>query len=702
VEPSGPTTLGLRLGLSGDDLYNSDDATATLEFREPGEAWRTALPPHRVRPEHAPIGGAVSEFAGSIFDLEPATVYEVRLVVDGGTEATAEASTAPLLADPPALRQVDVATVTELEAALADAQPGDHIQLRDGAYVGGWWDLEASGTAEAPIVIEGDSTDGTVLDGAGCALCAVLDVEGSHVRVRSLTLRNALHGLRFRGEGASGNVASRLKIEAVTTGIAGDDGQSASTICDNVLLGPLAWPTAGFDDEAELEGLVQAIGVQGEGHVVCHNTVIGWGTGIRVGVGARSVDVFGNDLASILVEGVALGGVSGNVRVVRNRLTNVRTAVAMASVDGGPVYSVRNLVVNAVDDQLALRGGASGVYALHGTYLSAGEALRSVELTAAHDFLVAGNLFVGAATGDTVVWDGVVDRGWFDGNGWWPDGRFTWSQLGAWSSFADLAAAGGFESRGVLLDGLPLDSGMPEDFLGGAWDPFDPVDRVGPTLRADSLAVDGAVPIPNITDASVGTGPDLGAHELGCPDPVYGPRATEVVAAPCAAGAEPGAEDVDSDGDGLTDREEASLGSDPSSSDSDGDTVPDGDERRTDTDGDGSIDLIDPDDDGDGWPTEVEGVLDPDCDGVPNYLDLDSDGDGVADAAEPAWALLDPGGASGGGPAQPALGCGCSTKNPGFGWGPAGWGWLFGAGALAARARTGRGRRPSRWRRTAR
>ena len=111
----------------------------------------------------------------------------------------------------------------------------------------------------------------------------------------------------------------------------------------------------------------------------------------------------------------------------------------------------------------------------------------------------------------------------------------------------------------------------------------------------------------------------------------------------------------DHDGDGLSNEDEEDLGSDPESTDSDGDRVPDEDEmdgdEPLDSDGDGVFDIVDTDDDGDGIPTLVEfdpGVYagapgnpangndwnDVDGDGIPNYLDLNSDGDGRSDHEE--------------------------------------------------------------------
>ncbi|WP_020558131.1 IPTL-CTERM sorting domain-containing protein [Thiofilum flexile] len=104
---------------------------------------------------------------------------------------------------------------------------------------------------------------------------------------------------------------------------------------------------------------------------------------------------------------------------------------------------------------------------------------------------------------------------------------------------------------------------------------------------------------------------------------------------------------LDTDKDGLTDKEEALIGTDPNNPDSDGDGIGDKAEvgpnlnTPTDTDGDGNIDALDPDDDNDGILTKNENYNggtpaddDTDGDGKPDYLDTDDDGDGLATTSE--------------------------------------------------------------------
>lgn len=97
---------------------------------------------------------------------------------------------------------------------------------------------------------------------------------------------------------------------------------------------------------------------------------------------------------------------------------------------------------------------------------------------------------------------------------------------------------------------------------------------------------------------------------------------------------------VDTDGDGISDIDEKTLGTDPTKVDSDGDGISDFVEtdggKKIDTDGDGTIDALDLDSDGDGIPDATETSTDADGDGKGNWRDLDSDGDTHLDKDEKA------------------------------------------------------------------
>ena len=109
----------------------------------------------------------------------------------------------------------------------------------------------------------------------------------------------------------------------------------------------------------------------------------------------------------------------------------------------------------------------------------------------------------------------------------------------------------------------------------------------------------------------------------------------------------PNFQDLDSDGDGISDSIEGTEDFDGDGTpnyidlDSDGDGIPDSIEGNIDTDGDGQPDYLDLDSDNDGIPDSVEGAGDNDGDGIPNFRDLDSDNDGISDIREAGGVDLD-------------------------------------------------------------
>ena len=528
------TALGVQLPVTGDDNFN---ATVTVRYRPTGAAtWRQALPLHRVHPENTALWTVAPQFAGSVFDLRPNTSYDVELQLtdpDGPLNQTftLTGATRPVPSDPPAPRLVNVSTVAALNSALAAAQPGDVITLADGVYNVGTISFSASGTVQNPIVIRGASEEGTVLDGANCSACNVVEIYGSYVHLERMTLQNAQRALRFQTAGATGNVVRYVHIKNTILGIAGRQNQTDFYLCDNTAEGRLAWPLVYGSDGAahsDDDGLV----VGGFGHVVCHNRISGFADALQINQsGSRAIDFYGNEVLWTYDDGVELDGSEGNVRAFRNRFTNTFDTISLQPIRGGPAYVFRNIVVNVAGEQMKFHAlgtippqEPNGILAYHNTFVAPDSDIYMGSPNSSHHFRVENNLFVGPATlpGYAVEWDGPIDDGLFDYNGYFSDGVFSFNFQGiGYRNFPDFLGmqSGGMETHGVLL--------TQSIFASDLTAPPSYTVQVPPqnaALSATSNALDRGLVLPNINDGFTGLAPDLGAVEAGCPAPIYGPR----------------------------------------------------------------------------------------------------------------------------------------------------------------------------------
>jgi hypothetical protein len=530
------TALGVVLPVTGDV---DRDATVAVRYRPTGDlTWHDALPLLRVRPETVDGRTVAEQFAGSIFDLRPATTYEIELhAVDGdGPVDETIPLTAATRALPPIRPHRTCArsrTRRLWRPALADATAGDVISLADGVYAGPFV-IDATGTAANPIVIRGASTAGTILDGGGCDDCNVLEVYGGgFVHVERLTLRAAMRGIRFQTAGATANVLRRVRLEDVRLGVGSREDQTDFTICDNVLVGRLVWPHNYFDDggaHSDDDGIL----VYGDGHVVCHNDIVGFGDAMKNGQeGSRAFDVYGNEVRSAYDNGIELDYGEGNVRALRNRFTNNFVPISFQPIFGGPAYAIRNVAVNLVHEQLKMHGvggdsGPSGVLVYNNTFVSPDTALMLATSAASHNFAFENNLFVtrSALAGTRIVdWTGPIDDGRFENDGYFPAGSFRFNLPPAGlTAFADLAA---LQAAGIETSGLNLAEPI---FASGLVAPATSSVTLAPqdvTLAAGSNALDTASVLANVDDSFTGAGPDLGALERGCPLPIYGVRPRE-------------------------------------------------------------------------------------------------------------------------------------------------------------------------------
>ncbi len=550
LDPPTITALGVQLPITGDDNFN---ATVSVRYRRTGTtAWSDGLPLTHVHAE-AVVGLAVSpHFGGSIFDLAPGTSYDIELHAqdaDGAVDSTMmlTGTTRPVpAADPMHPHAVMVTDAASLTSALAGAQPGDVITLAAGMYPGAF-SFSASGTADDPIVIRGQSEDGVVLDGMSCAACNVLESYGSFVHIESLTLQHANRAIRFQTQGAQANVVRRVHIKDVVLGIGSQDDQQDFYIADNVLEGRLVWPCVYTSDDPAcntdpatmmvthgLHANDDGIRVTGHGHVIAHNTISGFGDAMKIEQdGAVSVDFVGNDVLWTYDNGIELDTSQGNTRALRNRFTNTFATLSFQPIFGGPAYAIRNVLYNVADEQFKLHSNGStptvGAVLYHNTVVRYDREVQCSTNISPLWFVVENNLFVGPAVLDpdlhAVRWDvPEVNTGTIDYNGFFPDGQYEYgydkTTTGVtYATFADAVAGGLWDTHSVLVSASVFAGGLtaPSD-----WNPS--VMPTVPTPAAGSGAVDKGTILANVNDGFVGAGPDLGAVEVGCAAPIYGVR----------------------------------------------------------------------------------------------------------------------------------------------------------------------------------
>jgi hypothetical protein len=102
-----------------------------------------------------------------------------------------------------------------------------------------------------------------------------------------------------------------------------------------VIEGRLAWPWT-FAPDASTFWDYRGVDVTGDGHVVCHNRIRGFGDPIvNKKTQHRAWDVYGNDVYDSY-DGTELDDGEGNTRLFHNRYTNVMDPVSIQPVWGGP------------------------------------------------------------------------------------------------------------------------------------------------------------------------------------------------------------------------------------------------------------------------------------------------------------------------------------------------------------------------------
>lgn len=456
------------------------------------------------------------------------------------------------------------------------AQPGDTILMHAGLYrndrtnyvdpqmtpFDGTMSLTLKGTAEKPITIKAAGDGEVILDGAGNH--RVFDVMASkHHIFEGLTIRNTDVGI-FAGQkevlGAVALTVRNCRFENVGFGIWTEyAGSSDFLITDNLFLGrddrfrligwtgPL-WASAG-PYGSHLLTSYYAIKVYGPGHVIAHNSIAYFHDAIGISTygtppddpdrRASSIDICHNDMHMLGDDFVETDGGVHNVRVMNNRGINAaHGGYSSQPVFGGPVYFIGNILYH-VPSGVAFKFSAkpAGLFVYHNTIIG-----EQVIRDPSSNMHYRNNLFLGRDTPDRgiMAWGNTTDAYSSDYNGFRPnkgvDRQFLWlapqpgqtmyePQPEDWKSFATLAEfqqATGQEQHGMEVDFTDFVQLSPPDpsLRHAVYHSMD----LNFQLKPNSPAIDAGTPIPTVNDNYIGHAPDLGALEVGDPEPGYGAR----------------------------------------------------------------------------------------------------------------------------------------------------------------------------------
>jgi cysteine-rich repeat protein len=527
--------LSIVWEITGDDDV---DGVVTVRYREsPSGAWRIGLPLVRVpaganADTNFGTGGGkwTNKHSGSIFDLKPNTTYDIELtLVDpdgGGATKTLTVATRP---DPVAASDAVTKNVTPgtFAANIAAAGAGDILLLGAGTYPA--FTLTKSGSPGKPLVIRGTSAASVVFDGT----VRIGDLKW--VYLENVTVKGTI-----RMDGSENMVIRGCTIRSSGNGIQVQKGTGIpknNYIADNDLIGPCVFDNASLS----VSGcdLGEGIQITGPGNVVCYNHVKGYRDNLShmeydEAYDQQSNDFCNNDIESATDDAIEADSAMGNVRVMRNRITNAFDGLSSQPGLGGPTYFVRNVMYNVLYTPFKLHNGTVGDVVFHNTIVKNGDAFGCYSGEPVRRLVLRNNLIIGGTGGGTY---GCCSNGTgkvlqiadadntcsldYDGFGATGISGFT-GQVGAvkFTSLADMMAKTS-EKHAVQVDLGVFAATIthPENAFPSPLYP--PPDLF---LKAGGVAVDKGVALGNVNDGFGGAAPDLGAYELGGGVPHYGPR----------------------------------------------------------------------------------------------------------------------------------------------------------------------------------
>ncbi len=526
------TNLAVEWQITGDD---DEDGQVRVWYRMAGKAdWAEGMPLRRIpagkgRTTRRPFYWE-NRHSGSLFNLRPATEYEIKLELrdpDGGrAERTVTATTRAV---PRAAADGRVIRVNPRGFAdsLLTAMPGDIFELTPGYYND--VTVRRSGLPGRPIVICSDRSHEVI----NSTFDSFSFGGQRHVILDGVTVNGRIDLMRAE-ECAVRHCTVRAKYGITATS---PPGCTNCYIADNNLSYIMPWTSMGMGAGMPTGGagnVGEGIQLTGPGNVICYNRVKGFRDCISFmeDLGTYQqvcIDVYNNDVLVGPDDGIEADFAQGNCRIMRNRLTNCFMGLSSQPGLGGPTYFIRNVMYNIIDNPYKLARYTKGDVILHNTVVKVGDGFRVVHNPTRAMF--RNNLHIGgpgggkfgkygSGTGWAVWFPRTGDQCDMDYDGVGLHGmQFRANMSGREFNDFNLFRKSTSEKHGVLVD--------MSVFEGGIAFPDPPVPERKPVvlrLKAGSVAVDAGVAIPGVNDGFGGNAPDLGAIELGEAPPHYGPR----------------------------------------------------------------------------------------------------------------------------------------------------------------------------------
>ena len=434
IEPPTLLCAGFEWIIYGDENRN---ASVSAVYRKKGTRdWQNALPLLRIGGERVYgheqrwVYTTPDMFAGSLFHLEPGTLYECKFQLSDPDGMEGQAVQEVLVQtrrepepyeygrvyhvyppgykgpkESPAFTGLNEAYYGEGDTGdwwnVPDprVQAGDVILIHAGLYKGdrlryadplaldfhGAYVLTQKGTPEKPIVIKAAGDGEVIFDGDDSY--RLFDVMAADYHYfEGLTIRNtdiAFYAGLKRVMGCSGLTVKNCKIEDVGIAVMTYSADSKDFyIADNVMLGRhdpdtlVGW--YGLEHPAPLTSYY-AIKVYGQGHVVCNNYIAYFHDGICVdthglpekGKECVSIDFYRNDIFNMADDFIEADGGVHNIRVFENRGFNAyHSGLSAQPVFGGPVYFIRNICYNIPGTALKYMIRPAGIFTYQNTFLA--------------------------------------------------------------------------------------------------------------------------------------------------------------------------------------------------------------------------------------------------------------------------------------------------------------------------------------------